>query len=240
MNAVAPGALTQKLREEYVRVLGKNFVDEFALRTWPMWDPTMGVVIFVDGSPVFISSSVLEVFDALVRCDVIHVPLLEGTDWEYYGINEHTLPRIAKSNNVAVVFLGDREDIAPYRPFELHEADALINAGSDVFLAGREAMNSSTYQACYIRHDGYVLEMDPKLPRSLGYEAGDNDWIPAEWFEPQPLGPATVGRSLANDDSETMLDWTLVTSPNFNLYWVRKSHQVLDGNGDMHSHNRSV
>lgn len=217
---------------EYDRVFGRDFVDELALRTWPLWDPTVGIIIYIDGEPIFISSCISDVFGAEDRCDVRNVPPLAGTDWTYYGINERTLPTVAHLNNVSVVFLGDRVTADyPHVPFQTHEVEALLRGGRDMLLTARQAMNGSTYQACYIRHDGYVLPMAPKLPHLLGHDSKDTSWMPTEWFEPQPLAPARTGTSIVQrgDGTTVTLEWTLVTAPNFNMYWVRQAYPDTQG-----------
>ena len=218
-----PGELTKILGTEYTQVFGPEVVKQFAALTARLWDPTLGLVIFSSNEPVFISSCVMDVFQARDRCDTANVPSLTGTDWDYYGINESTLPKVAVHGDVAVVFLGERKTPYPKRPLAASETEVLSNLGSDLFLAGQESMSNSNFQACFIRDDGYVMKMAPRLPNLLGYGTADTRWIPSEWFEPVKPGPSGRGTSeiVTASGSTRTLEWLRVPIPRFNLFWVR-------------------
>ena len=218
-----PGELTRTLGTEYAQVFGPEVAKQFAVLTARFWDPTMGLVIFSSNEPVFISSCVMDVFQARDRCDTAKVPSLTGTNWDYYGINESTLPKVAVHGDVAVVFLGDRKAPYPKRPLAASEAGVLCDLGSDLFLASRESISNSNFQACFIRDDGYVMKMAPRLPNLLGYDAADTRWIPRGWFEPVKPGPSCRGTSevVTAWGSTRSLEWLRVPIPRFNLFWVR-------------------
>ncbi len=225
-----PGSFVKRLADEYLRYFGKEVVEDFAVLTSRLWDPTMGIVIYFQNEPVFISSCVMDVFGARDRCDMTNVPPLQGTEWDYYAINEATLPKVAVQGDSTVVFLGERKEPYPKLPLRAHEAEAIRIGGTAVQLAAREAMTTSTFQPCYIRQDdGHVLKLAPRLPNLLGYNADDTRWIPQEWFAPIQPGPSGRGTSEVTtaDGGKATLEWLRMPIPNFNMFWVRRMPTLI-------------
>ena len=144
--------LTRTLGTEYAQVFGPEVVKQFVALTSRLWDPTMGLVVFSSNEPVFMSSCVTDVFQARDRCDTANVPALTGTDWDYYGINESTLPKVAVHGDVTVVFLGERKAPYPKRPLAASETEVLRDLGSDLFFAAGESMSNSNFQAVSYTH----------------------------------------------------------------------------------------
>ena len=224
-----PVEFIQRLAVEYTKVFDVEVIEDFAVLTSRLWDPTIGLVFYLRDEPIFISSCVMDVFSARDRCDVTNVPPLAGTNWDYYGINETTLPSVVAWGDVAVVCLGERKDPYPKLPLRPHEAEALRRpAQGRLFHAGRRAMAGTNYQACYIRHDGYVMAQAPRLPNLLGYDVADTRWIPRDWFEPMGPGPTRQGTSevtTATGDME-VLEWVRMPLPGFNMFWVRRKYKL--------------
>lgn len=212
---------------EFQKALGAEEFANLAGRCWPCWDSTVGLILFVDGKPTLMSSCVMDVFKARHRRDVVRVPNLEDTNWEYYAINEATLPVVGRAGNVAVVHLGDRETPYPFLPFENEDLDALPSgsSGKDLFLAAVEASKTSDFQAVVIRHDGYILEQFPRLQKLLGDPDDATSWIPEDWYEPLPPGSVEFGSSLIHARSEeseaSTVEWARLPFSTFNFYWVR-------------------
>lgn len=219
--------LKRKLIVDYEDSLGSDELINLAAGSWPCWDSTMGLIIFVDDKPVSISSCVLNVFKARHRRDVGRVPDLKSTNWEYYAINEDTLPAVGTSGNVTIVFLGERERPCPLIPLEPEDLDVLFSGtdGRDFFLASVDAFRTSAFQAVTIRHDGYVLEQFPRLPKSLGFAADSTEWIPQDWYEPLALGSMEFGTSTIAASREgfqaSTVEWLRQPFTTFNFYWVR-------------------
>ena len=212
-------------------MLGADLFETLIASVWPLWDLTLGLVLFVDDEPKFISSCVMDVFRATNRNDVKRVPPLHTTDWYHYAVNERTLPKVATSGRVTVVFLGERPTPHHFAPLEPDELAALPigSDGTDLFKAGAEAATPSRMQACCLRHDGYVLAQTRTVPNALGYEKDDTDWIPKDWFIPLQPGPPETGfsavRMNATSDTEpkdATLRWTRLRLGEFNLYSVKK------------------
>lgn len=136
------------------------------------------------------------------------------------------------SGNVTVVFLGERQheplSLLPMQPNSL-AALPIGPDGIDLMLAGAEAMMPSTYQACFIRHDGYVVKQHLTIANDLGCDVNGTDWIPQEWFEPFQPGPPEAGCSTlqlhperGGPAEDICLRWVRLLIDEFNLYWIRK------------------
>lgn len=218
-----PGQTIRQITTESTQTLGGQAIGDFLALSARLWDPTIGIIVYVGDKPTFVSSCVMDVFQAQDRCDVHHVPPLAGTDWDYYAINEGTLPKVAVHGETTVVFLGERKEPYPNRPMSAYEVEALRRPGDELFLACSEAMTPSNFQTCMIRHDGYVAKQASKLPDLLGFATDDTQWIPRDWFDSIPPGPcrrATSKVMTANGESAT-LEWLRISIPNFNVFWVR-------------------
>ena len=126
-----PVEFIQRLAVEYTKVFDVEVIEDFAVLTSRLWDPTIGLVFYLRDEPIFISSCVMDVFSARDRCDVTNVPPLAGTNWDYYGINETTLPSVVAWGDVAVVCLGERKEPYPKLPLRPHEAEALRRPAQD-------------------------------------------------------------------------------------------------------------
>ena len=225
----------QRLADEFAKIFDFAVVEDFAVLTSRLWDPTMGVLLYHHGEPIFMSSCIMDVFSARDRCDVTNVPPLTGTNWDYYGINETTLPRVIVQGDVAVVCLGERKEPYPKLPLRLHEAEALRRPEADVlFYVSGQAMATANYQACIIGHDGYVAEQAPRLPNALGYDVVDTMWIPEDWYEPLGPGPTRQGTSTVTTamGGKEVLEWVQMPLPGFNIFWVRRErkleHQLME------------
>lgn len=245
-NIKPPSRRILELADEYLRVFGMDLSCELAARIWPVWDHTLGLLLFVDDEPIFMSSCVKRVFRASDRCDVRRVPPLHTTDWNHYSINERTPPNVACSGNIAVVFLGEREheplSLLPMQPDSLAALPVGIE-GIDVLVAGADAMIPSTYQACFIRHDGHVVKQYLTVPNGLGHDDSDTSWIPEEWFEPLQPGPPEAGCSTVRPNPEhggpaepVGLRWVRLVIDEFNLYWVRKLDRAEEAKARPHIH----
>ena len=141
----------QRLANEFAKIFDSAVVEDFAVLTSRLWDPTIGVLLYHHDEPIFMSSCIMDVFSARDRCDVTNVPPLTGTNWDYYGINETTLPRVIVQGDVAVVCLGERKEPYPKLPLRTHEAEALRRPEPDVlFYVSGQAMATANYQACII------------------------------------------------------------------------------------------
>ena len=190
---------------------------------WPLWDLSLGLLVFIDGQPRLMSSTVMDVFRAQHRRDVRNVPELSETNWDYYAINDNTLPRAATSGRYTVVFLGEREEPYPFRPMGGQSMNLLPQDGepNDLFLAGFEAIKPAYSSLVLIHSDGSVLSSSGKIPKSLGYTADDTSWIPAEWREPLELRPAEIGSSPVDDNADLEFRWIRMRANLFNAYAVR-------------------
>ena len=81
IDHTSPSQGILQLSEEYRSVLGADLFETLIASVWPLWDLTLGLVLFVDDEPKFISSCVMDVFRATNRNDVKRVPPLHTTDW---------------------------------------------------------------------------------------------------------------------------------------------------------------
>ena len=218
-----PDARTEAMARDYARSFDAHGVSRIILEIWPCWDVTLGLILFIDDEPRLMSSCVMDVFGAENRHDVRRVPDLFETDWDYYGINEQTLPRVATSGRYTVVFLGEREEPYPFLPMDEQTLDAFPQgpATFEFFLASIEAAKNALSYLTMIHDDGSVLRRSDALPETLGLDADDTTWIPDEWRVPLVAGPIEVGHSAVEDNADVMFRWMRRRVGPFNAYWAR-------------------
>jgi len=220
-----PNRAAREVVRKYQSALGFPDVGNFVGSSWPFWDRTLGCLLYIDGEPRLMTSCVMDVFKAAHRRDVRNLPDLDDIDWDYYAINEETLPRAVTSGRFTVVFLGERNEPYPLLPIESEDV-AVLSLGAetlDIFLAGVEAIKSAHSRMVMIRDDGFVLNEFPNTSKSFGFADTLTECTPKSWFEPLAPGPPEMGYSaiVSHTGEEHCARWVRMRIGDYNAYWVR-------------------